>query len=88
MLNNSTWHCCSYLWTTTIKQNTDFKAVKRSLTDEVMVVLEHKSVQQTHLLALQLETFGNIPRFMNAFNGLVYFLIIDDTRGDSLMEMP
>ena len=58
------------------------------LTDEVMVVLNHKCVQQTHLLALQLESLGNIPLFMNAFNGLVYFLIIRDTRGDSLMEMP
>ena len=30
MLDNSTWHCCSYLWTRKIKQNADFKAVKRS----------------------------------------------------------
>ena len=50
------------------------------LTDEVMVVLVHKYVQQTHRLALQLETLGNFPRFLNAFNGLVYFLIIGDTR--------
>ena len=45
-------------------------------TDDVMVVLVHKSVQQTHLLALHLETLGYIPRLLNALNGLVYFLII------------
>ena len=37
---------------------------------------------------IAIKTLGNIPRFMNAFNGLVYFLIIGDTKGDSLMEMP
>ena len=47
-------------------------------TDEVMVVLVHKCVQQTHLLALHLETLGYIPRLLNALNGLVYFLIIGD----------
>ena len=31
-------------------------------TDDVMVVLVHKCVQQTHLLALHLETLGYIPR--------------------------
>ena len=41
-----------------------------------MVVLVHTCVQQTHLLALHLETLGYIPRLLNALNGLVYFLII------------
>ena len=54
-------------------------------TDDVMVVLEHKCMQQTHLLALHLETLGYIPRLLNALNGLVYFLIIGDRRGDNLM---
>ena len=54
-------------------------------TDDVMVVLVHKCVQQTHLLALHLETLGYIPRLLNALNGLVYFLIIGDPRGDNLM---
>ena len=54
-------------------------------TDDVIVVLVHKCVQQTHLLVLHLETSGYIPRFLNAFNGLVYFLIIGDPRGDNLM---
>ena len=40
-------------------------------TDDVMVVLVHKCVQQTHLLALHLETLGYIPRLLNALNGLV-----------------
>ena len=43
-------------------------------TDDVMVVLVHKCVQQTHLLALHLETLGYIPRLLNALNGLVYFI--------------
>ena len=50
-----------------------------------MVVLVHKCVQQTHLLALHLETLGYIPRLLNALNGLVYFLIIGGPRGDNLM---
>ena len=54
-------------------------------TDDVMVVLVHKCVQQTHLLALHLETLGYISRLLNALNGLVYFLIIGDPRGDNLM---
>ena len=54
-------------------------------TDDVMVVLVHKCVQQTHLLALHLETLGYTPRRLNALNGLVYFLIIGDPRGDNLM---
>ena len=54
-------------------------------TDDVMVVLVHKCVQQTHLLALHLETLGYIPHLLNALNGLVYFLIIGDPRGDNLM---
>ena len=51
-----------------------------------MVVLVHKCVQQTHLLALHLETSGYILRLLNAFfkNGLVFFLIIGDPRGDNL----
>ena len=39
-------------------------------TDDVMVVLVHKCVQQTHLLALHFETLGYIPRLLNALNGL------------------
>ena len=50
-------------------------------TDDVMVVL----VQQTHLLALHLETLGYTLRLLNALNGLVYFLIICDPRGGNLM---
>ena len=42
-------------------------------------------MQQTHLLALHLETLVYIPPLLNALNGLVYFLIIGDTRGDNLM---
>ena len=58
-----------------------------SFTDDVMVVLVHvhKCVQQTHLLALHLETFGYISRLLNALNGLVYFLLIGDPRGDNLL---
>ena len=33
-------------------------------TDDVMVVLVHKCVQQTHLLALHLETLGYIHRLL------------------------
>ena len=51
-------------------------------TDDVMVVLVHKCVQQTYLLTLHLETLGYIPRLLNALNGLVYFLIIGDPRGE------
>ena len=51
--------------------------------DDVLVVLVHKCVQQTHLLAFHLETLGYIPRLLNALNGLVYFLIISDPRGDN-----
>ena len=54
-------------------------------TDDVMVVLEHKCVQHKNLLALHLETLGYIMRHLNALNGLVYFLIIGDPRGDNLM---
>ena len=53
--------------------------------DNVTVVLVHKCLQQTHLLALHLETLGYILRLLNALHGLVYFLIIGDTRGDNLM---
>ena len=53
--------------------------------DDVMAVLVHKCVHQTHLLALHLETLGYIPRLLNALNGLVYFLIIGDPRGQTLM---
>ena len=38
-------------------------------TDDVMVVLVHKCVQQTHLLALYLETLVHILRLLNALNG-------------------
>ena len=51
-------------------------------TDDVLLVLVHICVQQTHLLALNLETLGYIPSLLNALNGLVYFLIICDPRGD------
>ena len=54
-------------------------------TADVMVVLVHKCVQQAHLLALHLKTLGYIPRLLNALNGLVYFLMIGDPRGDNLM---
>ena len=54
-------------------------------TDEVMVVLVHKCVQQTHLLSLQLETLGYISHLLIALNGLVNFLIIGDPRGDNFM---
>ena len=53
-------------------------------TDDVMVVLVHKYVKQTHLSALHLETLGYIPRLLNALNGLEYFLIIGDPRGMTL----
>ena len=54
-------------------------------TDDVMVVLVHKCVQQTHLFSLHLVTLGYSPRLLNALNGLVYFLIIGDPSGDYLM---
>ena len=54
-------------------------------TDDVMVVLVHKCVQKTHLLALHLETLGYFPLLLNVLNGFVYFLIKDDPRGDNLM---
>ena len=54
-------------------------------TDDEMVVLVHKCMQQTHLLALDLEILGHIPHLLNALNCLVYFLIIGDPRGDNLM---
>ena len=57
-------------------------------TDDVMVVLVHKYVQRTNLLALHLETLGYIPRLLNALNGLVYFLIIGDPKGDNFKEIP
>ena len=57
-------------------------------TEDVMVVLVHKCAQQTHLLALHLETLGYIPRLLNALNSLVYFLIIGDPRGDKLFTWP
>ena len=54
-------------------------------TYDVMAVLVHKCVQQTHLLALHLETLGYIPCLLNALNGLVYLLIIGDPIGDNFM---
>ena len=54
-------------------------------TDDVMVVLVHNCVQQTHLLAMRLETLRYILRLLNALNGLVYFLIIGDPRGGNLI---
>ena len=56
-----------------------------AFTDDVMVVLVHKCVQHTHLLALHLETLRYIRRLLNEFIGLVFFLIIGDPRGDNLM---
>ena len=41
------------------------------LTDDVIVVLVHKCMQQTHLLALHLETLGYIIWLLNALNCLV-----------------
>ena len=41
--------------------------------NDAMVGLVHKCVQQTHLLALLLETLGYIPRLLNALTCLVYF---------------
>ena len=54
-------------------------------TNDVIVVLVHKCVQQTHLLALHLERLGYILRLLNALNHLVYFLMIGDLRGYNLM---
>ena len=54
-------------------------------TDDVKAVFVHKCVQWTHLLTLHLETLGYIPHLLNVLNGLVYFLIIGDPRGDHLM---
>ena len=54
-------------------------------TDDIMVVLVHKCVQQTHLLALHLETLGYALLLLNELNGLVYFLIIGDPGRDNLM---
>ena len=54
-------------------------------TDDVMVVLVHKCVQQTHHLASHLETLRYITRLLNRLNGLKYFLIIGDLSGDNLM---
>ena len=34
---------------------------------------------------MHLETLVYIPRLLNTLNGLVYFLIIGDPRGDNLM---
>ena len=71
----------------TIKKCVNFFRLFHCLpfTDDVMVVLVYKCVQQTNLLALHLETLGYIPHLLNALNGLVYFLIIGDPRGDNLM---
>ena len=54
-------------------------------TDDVIIVLVHKCVQQTHPLALHLEKLRNILRLLNVLNDLVYFLIIGDLIGDNLM---
>ena len=45
-------------------------------TDDLIIVLLHKCVLQTHLLALHLETLGYILRLLSALNDLAYFLII------------
>ena len=50
-------------------------------TDDVMVVLVHKCVQQVHLLALHFKALGYILSLLNAINGLVYLMIIGDPRG-------
>ena len=51
-----------------------------------MVVLVHKYVKQTHLLALHLETLGYSPRLLNALNVFFfkYYLSIDDPTLDNL----
>ena len=54
-------------------------------TDDATVVLVHKSVQQTHHSEMCFKTLGYIPHLLTALNGLVYFLIIGEPRGDNLM---
>ena len=54
-------------------------------TDDLIVVLVYKCLQQTHLLALNIETLRYFLRLLKKLNGLVYFLIIGDPRGDNLM---
>ena len=54
-------------------------------TDDVMVVLVHKCAQQTHLLALHIETLGYIPRLLNALNGLVYVIGFTTRHADCRM---
>ena len=50
-----------------------------------MVVLVHKYVKQTHLLALHLETLGYSPRLLNALNVFFkYYLSIGDPTLDNL----
>ena len=49
-----------------------------------MIILVHDCVQQTHLLALHLETLVCVWHLLNAINSLVYFLIMGGLRGDNL----
>ena len=42
-------------------------------------------MQQTHHSEMRFETLGYIPHLLTALNGLVYFLIIGEPRGDNLM---
>ena len=51
------------------------------LTDEVTVEVVHKCLQDLHLLALDFEMLGYIPRLLN---GLIYLRKMGDFRGDSL----
>ena len=51
-------------------------------TDEVIVVLEHKCLQQLHFLALHVEILGYIPGLLN---GLIYLRKIGDLSGDNLI---
>ena len=51
---------------------------------EVFFSSDHHIATDTPL-GIALKTLGYIPRLLNALNGLVYFLIIGDPRGDNLM---
>ena len=52
-------------------------------TDDVMVVLVHKCVQQTHLLALHLETLGYIPSLLNKPFLLLYCRLLMYTKSST-----
>ena len=52
-----------------------------------MIILVHDCVQQTHLLALHLETLVCVWHLLNAINSLVYFLIMGGLRGDIISNL-